>query len=106
MIPVLATVGAAIFGVTVAYQAGSRSGATQTRNEIANTIEREVGEATDATEPVLATIESAAASPAGQDVYVLGAPESAPVAIPQASLAEVRQRLNRLRGIARGLRAP
>jgi hypothetical protein len=107
VIPVFATVGAAIFGVTVAYQAGSRTGQqtgrTQGRNEAADVIEGEVENTREAIEPLVRKIEERGTSRAGEETFSFGDP-SAPTQIAFSDLSEVRQRLERLRGVARGLR--
>jgi hypothetical protein len=107
VIPVFATMGAAIFGVTVAYQSGSRTGeqtgVKKGKNDAANIVEPEVNSMHDSAERLVRRIEVHGSSRAGEEMLLLG--RDNPVEVPNSDLAELRERVERMKGVVRALRS-
>lgn len=109
VIPVFATVSAAIFGVQVGYQTGTKmgeeTGKTKGRHEAADLVDATLSEMADG-EDLVRTIETRGFSPQGASYVVLGAEsDERSVQIPYESLQQASDHRERLKGIARTLRA-
>jgi hypothetical protein len=107
VIPAFATIGAAIFGVTVAYKAGAKTGEQEGtkkgKRQAADKVDAELNRAQNVGTPILETITREGTSGAGTDEIVIG--PSNPVTFAQSDLHRFSEQIARLRGVVNGLRA-
>ena len=130
VVPAFATIGAAAFGITVAYGAGKTEGEArgaagkdaavkQAQTDVANRISGPLQEARETVANLVSTIEQHASSPAGERAIVLGpepgaepragaAPEAQaePLVLDPEPLHDARTQLERLQGAVDTLREP
>ena len=106
VIPVFATVGAAVFGVTAAYQAGSTTGgsnaAKDTKANMASVLAPQIDDIKTALDPLLTKIENAATSTAGSSLLTI-APTTTTVDFDQNDIAAIRKSLAAVDGAVAGL---
>lgn len=106
VVPVFATVGAAAFGVQVAYQAGSTTGGNKaaqiTKANMAGVLAPQIQDIQTALEPLLRTIEREGTSSQGSSLLQI-APTAAPIDFDQENIAAIRQSLAAVDSTVTGL---
>lgn len=108
VIPALATIGAAVFGITVAYNAGTARGAAAgkavAKAEVADQLEPTLAAARQAVNEVAEKIETAGTTSEGDRTVTVAGSGATPLEIDGGTIDAAKENLAHLEGLVTGMR--